>query len=631
MEEEKESKFTGAEFHKLSNPQKSHSTPLAIIAHIDINAFFAQVEQIRLGLTRNDPVVCVQWSSLIAVSYAARKYGINRMDNLETAKLKCPNLIAAHTAVFKKNESFWTYTDYKPSPFNHKVSLDPYRRESRKIMRVFKNYCDEVEKASVDECFLNLGPLVYNQAIKEFPYLKDVKNDDDEYLPPIPKINEIKDKPWFNAKGSVVIGNTDEILNLKEDKDSTKTRHCENYSIYDWDDIFIFMGALIVYKIRQDVESSLGYTTSAGISKTKTISKLACGENKPDNQTIVRSSSINNFLQIYNFTDFWSMGGKTGEIIQKKLNIPINIGENSSKNINDILKFNLKDLQSLLGDKLLGTKLYNLIRGQEYSELKTRLDIKSMISVKRFRGNSVNCFEEAIKWIRVFAADLFQRIVELDEELGEPRRPRTVSVHHKGLSKKGISRQCALPVVDIKNLQETIYECGCKLLKQMEENWSSSENMYPITNGSLHISNFETINSNNKFQSIDSFIKVTTINQEEVAKSRTTKIQEENDPQVNSSLYVSDAELECSKCSKLFKTQDELAEHADWHIAFDLSQEINGTSIIETQYIPRQSQKYKHKTSSPGHGHGPISERHNGKKKQKLDKGQMTLNMFKKQ
>ena len=63
---------------------------------------FAQVEQIRLNLTDQDPVVCAQWNSVIAVSYASRKFGITRMDTIASCKSKCPNVIIAHAAVYKK-------------------------------------------------------------------------------------------------------------------------------------------------------------------------------------------------------------------------------------------------------------------------------------------------------------------------------------------------------------------------------------------------------------------------------------------------------------------------------------------------------------------------------------------------
>lgn len=62
------SKFSFQDLKELNNPSLSYKLKLSCIGHVDLNAFFAQVEQIRLNLETKDPVVCVQWSSLIAVS-----------------------------------------------------------------------------------------------------------------------------------------------------------------------------------------------------------------------------------------------------------------------------------------------------------------------------------------------------------------------------------------------------------------------------------------------------------------------------------------------------------------------------------------------------------------------------------
>ena len=171
---------------KLNSKNEAYLSPLSCIAHVDLNAFFAQVEQIRCGYSRDDPVVCVQWNSIIAVSYAARKYGISRMDSVKTAIEKCPNLVPIHTAVFKKGEDFWQYHDgygswnkdpnKRLSPELYKVSLIPYRREGRKVLKVFQEYCDLVEKASVDEVFLDLGRLCFQRLL-----LLESNSDDDYF------------------------------------------------------------------------------------------------------------------------------------------------------------------------------------------------------------------------------------------------------------------------------------------------------------------------------------------------------------------------------------------------------------------------------------------------------------------
>ncbi|GME96047.1 unnamed protein product [Ambrosiozyma monospora] len=308
VKQKQQSAFTYRDFLDLNDVNKAYKSRLAVICHIDVNAFFAQHEQIRLGLTPKDPVVCLQWNSLIAVSYAARDYGIGRMDTLQSAKLKCPKLIVAHTAVFKKGESTWSYLDYLPSPVDHKVSLDPYRRASRKIMRIFKSNCDHVEKASVDESFMDFGRLVFRKLLELFPNFLEGLESVDDRLPTLTQ--EMVDSVALQWKGLV-------IPKPGEASDEDGERNID-----DWDDLLSLIGSNFASDIRQQIVDQLGYTTSAGIGRVKTLAKLASGFKKPNRQTIVRNDAVGPFLKNFKLTDFWSMGGKNGEAIMAKLDVP---------------------------------------------------------------------------------------------------------------------------------------------------------------------------------------------------------------------------------------------------------------------------------------------------------------------
>ena len=70
------------------------------IIHLDLDAFFAQVEQVRLGLDPSTPVVCQQWNGVIAVNYPARSFGISRFNTIPECKAKCPNLVCAQLMIF---------------------------------------------------------------------------------------------------------------------------------------------------------------------------------------------------------------------------------------------------------------------------------------------------------------------------------------------------------------------------------------------------------------------------------------------------------------------------------------------------------------------------------------------------
>jgi hypothetical protein len=120
------------------------------VLHIDLDAFYAQVEQVRLKLPPSQPLTVQQWGGLIAVNYAARPFGIKRSTTAKEALLLCPHVHNQHVAVFVGEE---TKSQYHPNPnyMNHKACLDVYRKASRAVMQIFKEYDPHFERASIDE------------------------------------------------------------------------------------------------------------------------------------------------------------------------------------------------------------------------------------------------------------------------------------------------------------------------------------------------------------------------------------------------------------------------------------------------------------------------------------------------
>ncbi|CUM45401.1 uncharacterized protein AC631_02600 [Debaryomyces fabryi] len=479
------SNFTYKDLRLLENPILAYQLPLAVVAHVDLNAFFAQVEQIRLNLTSDDPIVCAQWQSLIAVSYAARKFGIGRMDTIQSAREKCPNIIIAHAAVFRKGDSYWSYVRGLPDQSIHKVLLDPYRRESRKIMKIFREYCDVVEKASVDECFLDFGRMVYYTLIQLFPELGREVDNINNILPSIP--SSLPDSLYWVGE---IIKSENEISSLNNDNYQQSPVHYPE--IKDWDDVCILIGSQLLYEVRLQIYKELGYTTSGGLGRNKIIAKIAGGFLKPDNQTIIRTCLVNNFLKNFHLIDFNGMGGKTGDVIMQRLEIPPDVNSISFIRNN----FSLEDMQKeFTNDLPLAQKIYEMVRGNHQQELSLRTDIKSMMSRKNFLSKKpVNNLLDAYDWIKVFAGDLYNRLIELDDESlnllmlqqshrgkGYIRRPKTLSIQITSTSYVKHSKQTQLPVVrSLDKLKENLEATGLKLLMDILDN---STNVHKLNNG----------------------------------------------------------------------------------------------------------------------------------------------------
>ena len=125
-----------------------------VIIHIDLNAFFASVEEIK-----NPKLVgkahavggSVKRGVLSTCSYEARKKGLHSAMPVARALKICPDLII-------------NYPDFKS-----------YREYSNKFFEIIKNWCgDKIEIASIDECYVDFSS--YEKYCDEpIKYLKEMQ------------------------------------------------------------------------------------------------------------------------------------------------------------------------------------------------------------------------------------------------------------------------------------------------------------------------------------------------------------------------------------------------------------------------------------------------------------------------
>jgi DNA polymerase-4 len=110
---------------------------MRIIYHLDMNAFFASVEQACNPFLRGKPVAVVispdyANSAIVARSYEAKAYGVKTFSRLIEARQKCPHLIAIKG--------------------NHLKYYDINKR----IYSILSRYTPIIEVYSIDEFFLDL-------------------------------------------------------------------------------------------------------------------------------------------------------------------------------------------------------------------------------------------------------------------------------------------------------------------------------------------------------------------------------------------------------------------------------------------------------------------------------------------
>ena len=384
---------------------------------------------------------------------------MNRHITIAEAKKLCPNLIMQHVATWKEGDEKWAYhEDAFAHIATHKVSLDPYRLESRRILACIKDCLppqpvQRVEKAGIDELFLDLSAQIHSILLERFPELRGP--------PPYDDPTEMLPRPPTTA----LDWDTDALVDL----DQTETEDDDP----DWDDIIMLIGSEIIRSVRATIREQLKYTCSAGIGRNKMIAKLGSAHRKPNQQTIVRNRAVQQFLSDFKFTKIRNLGGKLGDHIALVFD---------TDQVKGLLEISLEQLKSKLGDDT-GSWVYSVIRGDENSEVNSRTQIKSMLSAKSFRP-SINTFEQAVRWLRIFVADIFSRLVE-EGVLENKRRPRTINLHHRQGSQ---TRSRQAPIPSGKSIHEVLlFDIAKSLLGQVIVDGRA----WPCANLSLSVGGFE--------------------------------------------------------------------------------------------------------------------------------------------
>ncbi|KAL6761247.1 hypothetical protein V8C86DRAFT_906953 [Haematococcus lacustris] len=83
------------------------------ILHLDLDGFYAQVEQVRKGLSPDVPLAVQQWEGIIALNYAAKARGVTRHMRVPQAKEACPDLVLVHVQTIGSHVSAAAVSDDK--------------------------------------------------------------------------------------------------------------------------------------------------------------------------------------------------------------------------------------------------------------------------------------------------------------------------------------------------------------------------------------------------------------------------------------------------------------------------------------------------------------------------------------
>ncbi|CAK9804299.1 DNA polymerase eta [Anthophora quadrimaculata] len=354
-----------------------------IIVLIDMDCFFCQVEAKLQPEYAGKPLAVVQYSQwqhggIIAVNYEAREYGITRHMRGEEAKEKCPELILASVPCLRG-----------------KADTSRYRNAGRHVIDTIKKHCNVIERASVDEAYLDITDIVNTRMSTNFNSL--------EYL--VTKLSN-----------TFVVGYSEVGINNEEERSKGTRTWITNVfkELQDVEAQKLVIAGIVVEEIRSDIFNKTGFKCSAGIAQNKILAKLACGLHKPDRQTILPATAVSSLYSKLPIKKVRNLGGKFGDIVIESLNCNV---------MGDLLQYSLQYLQKRFDDKT-GLWLYNIARGIDNEPVTTRLVSKSIGACKKFPGRqALSSLDMLQHWAGELSAEVCER---LEQDLIENERRATL-------------------------------------------------------------------------------------------------------------------------------------------------------------------------------------------------------------
>ncbi|CAF0984178.1 unnamed protein product [Adineta steineri] len=450
-----------------------------VIALIDMDCFYVQVEQRLQPEFLGKPCGVAQYytwkgGGLIAVNYEARDFGVKRGMRGEQAKELCPDFHVFHV-----------------QEVNGKANLTRYRDASADVFRVLNANYKLVEKASIDEAYVDLTEDI--QRLKESPL----------------KLT-IDDFPSTHLAGFTTKTNDEriEIVN-KWLKDCESDDEKRNYDLV--------LGAYLVEKIRKKVKEETGFFCSAGIARNKILAKLCCGFNKPRKQTILTHSDIDHVFDNTPVQKIQGLGGKAGDRVMELFKVD---------NMGQLRKYSLDALQASLGESN-GCWLYNLVRGIETTPVSSRNLYKSISASKNFPGKtSLDTTEKVRSWCQNLAEEVFNRLEK--DRAENKRRAKLLTVTCTSATNETIARSCPINEYSIDRFANDAY----RILKQFNKSPSTS-NIYSPAITNLGIGAGKFLDSVNSRSIADLFSKQTNKSEQIISTENTINWQEEDEDEDN--------------------------------------------------------------------------------------------------
>jgi DNA polymerase-4 len=337
-----------------------------VYCHLDVNAFYASVEEARLfPALVGKPVAVAQRTLLVTTNHTARALGVPKMCTIVEGKRLVPSLVVIDS------------------------DMSRYRLAHRQLFDLLREMGLAPERASIDEAYLDLTPL----------------------------LDSVEPGDWARDD-VVVLGGPGARLDLESEEDAILAR-----------------GVVVANMIRSAIREKMRFETSAGVSLNKSFAKHASGLHKPSRTSVVPVAAHEGLLQL----------------APEKLNgigpaVLETLREICATRLDYFVPETLQHLQRLQRHELevlgaTGAWIYQLCRGIDTREVKDKGPPGSF-GFQAAHRERIDSLQQLYGVILSKSEQMAARLEE-DEALYQ-RSCRTLSVSFR-FEGKTVTRACAMP------------------------------------------------------------------------------------------------------------------------------------------------------------------------------------------
>lgn len=384
-----------------------------VVAHLDLDCFYVQVELRRRPELKGKPVCVVQYNSwkgggMIAVSYESRAFGIKRSMRGDQARRLCPSV------------------ELITVPVKHgKSDMQIYRDAGGEVISAIEGRVERIERASIDEAYIDITAQAERRlatasdgdlrAALQESHIVGVSRD------PAPSslvLAPTNPSPAEHPAAALPFNAPVEGARASEGAAMDKSRRTLSDLgdlLMGAEDRLLAAGALVVRDIRNHVLAKTGFTMSAGVGHNKMLAKLVSGMNKPFAQTLIHTSAVEAFFADLPIEKVKGLGAKFGDRVKRSLD---------AKTMGQLRHVSDATLRAQFGDRWQW--LHQIARGLDDTPVAERSHAKSIGCSKTFFRTPLQTRSKIRFWMGELAKEVAAR-VKLDHEVRR-RLPRNLVI-----------------------------------------------------------------------------------------------------------------------------------------------------------------------------------------------------------